>query len=94
MLEELKKDKLINKYLCRYTFLSGSSTIVYPFIIWKNKNNNITEIIIQLNTTKNVFNKLIKRYKNKYNDIKDMYFTKNDGSCPSTLNIKMRSFYE
>lgn len=90
ILEEIKNDKLIQKYLCKYIWTSGSSTKVAPITIWKDKNNSIREIILQIDTDKNVFNKLIGRYKNKYSDIYYIYFDKTDGSCPSQLVFKRR----
>lgn len=87
IIQEIKKDKLINKYLYNYTWLSGCSTTVYPINIIYN-NDKIKEIIIQINTKRNYFNKLIKRYIKKYKNIKYAYFTKNDDSCPSELIFK------
>ena len=89
ILEEIKNDKLIQKYLCKQTWISGSSTEVAPITIWKNKNNSIREIILQIDTDKNVFNRLIERYKSKYSDIDYIYFDKTDNSCPSQLVFKM-----
>ena len=34
-IEDLKKEKLVQKYLYGYARLSGSSTNVYPITIWK-----------------------------------------------------------
>lgn len=89
ILEEIQKDKLINKYLYQYTWLSGSSTKVYP-ISARYEKNNIKEITIQINTEKNLFNKLIERYKNNYKNIDYGYFWKSDGSCPSQLVFKFK----
>jgi len=89
ILEEIQKDKLINKYLYQYTWLSGSGTKVYP-ICAKYKNNKINEIIIQINTKRNYFEKLIERYKGKYNKIEYGYFSKTDDSCPSQLVFKFK----
>lgn len=90
ILNEIKQDKLINKYLYQHTWLSGSSTYVYPIEIWKNKDDSIREIRIQINAKRNCFRKLIERYQNKYQDIKYAYFTKNDDSCPSELVFKFK----
>ena len=88
ILEDIKNDKLINKYLYKYTWLSGSSTPVYPIEIYKDK-EVWKEIRIQINTNKNVFNKLIERYKNKYKEIEHILFFKSDGSCPAVLMFKL-----
>lgn len=85
-INELQNDKLIRKYLRVGTWLSGSSTIVYPITIWERSR----EVVLQLTTGKNVFNKLIERYKNKYDDIKYGYFDKRDGSCPCVLVFKFK----
>lgn len=85
-IKEIENDKLIKKYLYQGIWLSGSSTYVYPITIW----NTSKQITIQLTTDKNLFNKLIKRYKNKYKNIDYAYFWKSDGSCPSTLNFKFK----
>lgn len=87
ILQEIQNDALINKYLYKYTWISGSSTKVYP-ISAKYEHNQIKEIIIQIDTKKNVFNKLIQRYQNKYKKINYGYFTKNDDTCPSELVFK------
>ena len=83
---EIENDKLIKKYMYKYTWLSGSNTNVYPLTIWIESK----QLIIQLNTNKNLFNKLIERYKNKYKNIDYGYFWKSDGSCPSTLTFKLK----
>ena len=84
--DELQNDKLIKKYLEVGTWLSGSSTIVCPITIWERSR----EVVLQLTTDRNVFNKLIERYKNKYNNIEYGYFDKRDGSCPSILVFKFK----
>lgn len=89
ILIDLQKDKLINKYLYQYKRLSGNNTTVYP-ISAKYKNNKINEIIIQINTQRNYFKKLIERYQNNYKNINYIYFTKNDGTCPSELVFKFK----
>ena len=77
----LKEEKLIEKYLLKYAWVSGSSTIVYPITIYRD------EIVFQLDNTRNVFNKLINRVLKKYDFIKYMSYWKSDGSCPNTLTI-------
>ena len=84
ILEDMQKDILIQKYLYQFTWLSGCNTKVYP-ISAHYKNDKIKDIIIQLKTDKNYFNKLLERYKKKYKSIEYCYFSKSDGSCPSQL---------
>lgn len=90
IIEDINNDKIINKHICNYIWVSGSSTQVYPLTIWLNQDFSIKEISIQINDNKNVFEKLIERYKNKYKDIDYGYFYKNDGSCPNTLTFYMK----
>ena len=54
-IDDFKKEKLVQKYLCKYTWLSGSSTTVYPITIWKDY------IEIQWSSDKNIFKKFIDR---------------------------------
>lgn len=82
--EEIYNDELIRKYMCKYVWLSGSSTKVFPIQIWGERR----EVELQIDTKKNVFNKLIERYKEKYNEIEYAYFDKTDDSCPSRLVFK------
>ena len=89
ILKEIQKDKLINKYLYQYTWLSGCNTKVYP-ISARYEKNKIKEITIQIKTKKNYFKKLIERYKSKYKNINYGYFAKNDNSCPSELIFKFK----
>ena len=79
-IEEFCAEELAKKYLYDYTWLSGSSTIVYPITIWKN------EIEIQWKSDKKIFDKFINRIVGKYNDLfKTGYFRKTDCSCPSVI---------
>lgn len=94
IITELKQDKLIQKYLYEYTWLSGSSTYVYPIMVYRTKDDRIKEITLQIKTDKNVFKKLIERYKSKYNDILYGYFSKSDGSCPSSLVFTFKAYFE
>lgn len=77
----LEEEKLIEKYLLKYAWVSGSSTTVYPIMVYRD------EIVFQLDNTRNVFDKLIDRVLKKYDFIKYMSYWKSDGSCPNTLTI-------
>lgn len=80
ILIDLQSSTFLKQYLCDYTWLSGSSTCVYPIEEHKQ------DITIQLNTDTNIFNNFIKETINKYHDIiDDGIFVKSDGSCPSQL---------
>lgn len=45
------------------------------------------EIVLDIITAKNYYNKFIERTKTQFNYIKDMYFIKNDGSCHNQIKI-------
>lgn len=85
-LEDITTNKIIKKYIHKKTWLSGSSTTVYPITYWKVSR----QIIIQIETNKNIFKKLIEKYKNKYDQIEYSYFWKSDGSCPSKLVFQLK----
>lgn len=79
-IEEIKKEKLVQKYLCKHIWTSGSSTEVYPIIIWQN------EIELQWNSDKSIFDKFINKMVEKHKDIIEYgMFWKSDGSCPSRI---------
>lgn len=83
MINELRHDKLVSKHLYKYTWLSGCSTEVYPIMV-----HDESEIVLQWDSDKNIFDKFIKRYIKKYNDvISDGWFCKSDGSCPSSIKF-------
>ena len=84
--DEIYNDKLVKKYIRMGTWLSGSSTNVYPITIWEKSR----EVVVQIKTKRNVFNKLLERYKNKYENIEYCYFDKTDDSCPSRLVFKFK----
>ena len=87
IVEDLKNEPLVKKYLLDHTWLSGSSTTVYPITV----SGPGKDVIVQLSTDKNVFNNLLKKYMEKYPV--QAHFWKSDGSCPSTLNFKLNSWY-
>lgn len=84
LLKEIENDKLINKYKAKYVRLSGCNTYVFPISVFKN------EIIVQIDTDKNYFSGLCKRYIEKFN-LDTAYFSKSDGSCPSELIFKCKN---
>lgn len=87
-IEEFKAEEIVKKNLYDYTWLSGSSTTVYPITIWKN------EIEIQWKNDRKC-NRFINRIVEKYNDIfKSGYFWKTDGSCPSHIVFTFTNEYK
>ncbi len=84
-IKEILKDSIVDKNLCNRTWLSGSSTTVFPVTICKKK------IVFQWNSDRRIFDKFIKRIVEKYNDLLiDGYFWKSDGSCPSTITFVLK----
>ena len=84
-IKEFLKDNIVKKNLCNGTWLSGSSTTIYPITIWKK------EVVIQWKSDRRIFDKFIKRTVEKYSDLfKDGYFWKSDGSCPSTITFVLK----
>ena len=82
IVEDIKNDKMMQKYLLKYAWVSGSSTIVYPIMIWKH------DITLQVITDRNVFKSFIERIVDKYSDVIWCgSFWKSDGSCPSTITF-------
>ena len=80
---DLKEEPLVKKYLYDTTWLSGSSTTVYPIEIGKE------DIILQWKSDKNVFNSFIKRIVDKYPEISDGWFNQTDGEEPSSITFKL-----
>lgn len=85
LVEYLKQQKIINNNIYQYTWLSGHSTVVAPLELWHDT------LVIQLKTDKNYFKKFLTDTQNKFNDVIEYcYFSKSDGSCPSTLRFKLK----
>ena len=82
---ELQNEELVKKYIYNDTWLSGSSTSVYPIAVSQ------YEIVIQWKSSRRIFDKFIDRMAAKYKDlILYGYFWKSDGSCPSTITFKLK----
>lgn len=82
LLKALEAEQIINKYMYKGTWLSGSSTTVYPITFWK------SNVEIQLNTRKNLFEKFIDRFVEQHGDLViSGNFCKYDESCPATLTF-------
>ena len=78
----IKGDKTLAKHIYKHTWISGSSTTIYPITLW------LTDVCIQLDTHKNLFKKCIERILAKYpNLFKNGYFCKNDDSCPAEVKL-------
>lgn len=83
---KLEKEPLVKKYMYKHTWLSGSSTTVYPITIW----DDLKEIVIQWDSRKNIFNKFIQRMVDESEGLVRLgYFNKKDGTCPATIVFKL-----
>lgn len=80
IIEIIESDKLIQKYMYKYIWISGSSTQVAPITVWSDG------IYIQIHTRKNVFAKCIGRIVKASDGLLSKgSFVKRDGSCPDIL---------
>lgn len=85
IIEYIKKQPLAKKYLSKNAWLSGSSTVVSPIMIFP------SEMILQWESDNNRFNLFISRIITRFNNIfEDGYFWKSDGSCPSQIILKFK----
>lgn len=80
----------IGRHIYTTTWLSGSSTEVYPISIYHNNNTNTYDIRIQLKSNRNYFTRTIENFKKKYADITYMGYWKSDGSCPNTITLNVK----
>ena len=81
MVEEIKSDKLIQKYIYKYTWVSGENTQVFPITIYMGKKDDydtIKEITIQIETKRNYFKKLIERYQQINKSVDSLLLALND----------------
>ncbi len=84
-IEEFKKEKVVQKNLYNATWLSGSSTTVYPITVWQK------EIVCQWKSDRKIFDRFINRIVEKYSGLFECgYFWKSDGSCPSTITFRLK----
>ena len=81
----IKGDKTLAKHIYKHTWISGSSTTIYPITLW------LTDVCIQLDTHKNLFKKCIERILAKYpNLFKDGYFCKRMDISAKTMAVALR----
>ena len=86
---KLIREKIVIKYLFPFKRLSGSTTIVHPITVTKNK------IILQWQSDKKIFDKFIQRMVKEYNHMFESgHFWKSDGSCPSTITFWFTDEYK
>ena len=87
--EEIKKEEMVKKNLYEHTWLSGSSTTVYPISVYVEAFPT-SEVVFQWKSDRqcNVFiNKMVEKFKDI---LEEGYFWKSDGSCPSTITFRLK----
>lgn len=96
LLDDIMQDPTIEKYRCKYTWISGSSTEVYPITVWA------SDITVQLDSkVKKAGGKSFnKRYEkileramtaiaDRHQDVLFCsYLSAHDDSCPATMTFK------
>lgn len=88
-IEELKEEEMVKKNLYKFTWLSGSSTTVYPISIYY-ESFPTSSVVLQWdndNRCTKFVNKIVKKYANI---LERGYFWKSDGSCPSTITFWLK----
>lgn len=76
----IKSDETLAKHILKHTWISGSSTEVYPITLWA------YEVCVQLDSPRRMYDKCVERILRAYPHLfKDGYFRKNDDSCPAEL---------
>ena len=82
----LANDKTAKKNIYPFVWLSGHNTLVSPIAYYKN------EIVLQWNGNRNIYQKWIDRTVKKFSNVlKDGYFDRNDGSCPSVIVFELKN---
>lgn len=76
-------NKVIQRHIIDYEWLSGSSTSVYPITIHLRD----VECQVDVNDKKRLEKSIWKIVKNNPDLFNDGYFCKSDGSCPSCIRL-------
>lgn len=71
------------KYIYDYSWMSGSSTEVYPIMVWRDY------VDFQLNTTgkRHFTQKSLSKIVERFPQLKCARYVQNDGSCPNELKF-------
>lgn len=99
LLDDIMQDPTIEKYRYKYTWIAGSSTVVYPITVWS------SHITIQLDygvkkcdakSFNKRYEKILERTMNAIADrhqdvVKYAYLSAQDDSCPATMTFKFRN---
>jgi len=82
-IEMLKKEPIVKKNLYKYTWTSGSSTTVKPIMIWQDT------VELQWDSNRKPEKWIEKMVAKGEGLVKYGYFSKSDGSCPSSIAFKL-----
>lgn len=86
--EMVTNDPLSKKHLLKHSWLSGSSTLVYPVAIFHDIRSGMSEITLQWDCPRPIFGKFIDRMVSRGKPYADYgIFSANDGSCPAAITF-------
>lgn len=80
----VESDKLIQKYLYPYHWISGSSTTVYPIAVWIESKEIVVQVEKGAWRLRKHLQKMVETNKEAFSDA---YFSKSDGSCPDRITF-------
>lgn len=84
----LTKESLSKKHLLKYSWISGSSTVVYPVTIFRDSRSGMCEITLQWDCPRRIFGRFIDRMVSRGKPYADYgIFSANDGSCPASITF-------
>ena len=88
IIEEIKNSKFFKKYGRKTSWVSGSSTYVYPIELYVDEKRIDIQIdsLVNQNGITNSFMALYKKLRIPYN-LKCWWIYKSDGSCPKVYTI-------
>jgi hypothetical protein len=95
IVEYITKSDFVKKYVYNHTWISGSSTNVYPIEVWMGGEKDVTnDIVLQLSGCKQWQERMLKKLANELVKnfgvvVKNVYVSRNDGSCPDEAYIKI-----
>lgn len=102
LLQAMAENEHLKPFVCQHTWVSGSSTEVYPYVLWNS--DMFPQIEVQLNVMlkgrypnykfyvgdERKLTKIARAIKEGNQDVvKDFYLKTNDGSCPAELIFEL-----
>lgn len=88
ILTYIKVNTTIPKHILDYTWISGSSTKVYPISIYTGNKSNNAKITIQVDS-KNIFSKTLKKI-SQFSQVDYAYYDKGDDTKPPSIHIRLK----